>query len=104
MKRSRFRRNAFALGNDKESSESTSNLDDVVGINFTGESGVDLATEEENRPCAQLTQEQITGKIIECSSAPLNFKEKLTVCFFSVKTRGLFLESPKNFSALKSHL
>lgn len=63
MKRSSLRRNAFVLPNDKENSDSTSNLNDVVDINSTGESGVDLATDEENRPCPQLTQEQITGKI-----------------------------------------
>lgn len=65
MKRSSLRRNAFAVGNEKERSDSTSNLDDVFHIDSTAESGKD----EESRPNPQLTQEQITGKITKRFSA-----------------------------------
>ena len=59
MKRGSLRRNAFAVGNDKERSDSTStDLDDAFDIDSTGESGKD----EESRSNPQLTQEQITGK------------------------------------------
>lgn len=63
MKRSSLRRNAFAVGNEKERSDS--NLDDEFDIDSTGESGKD----EESRSNPQLTQEQITGKITKRFSA-----------------------------------
>lgn len=65
MKRGSLRRNAFAGGNEKERSDSTSNLDDAFDIDSTGESGKD----EESRSYPQLTQEQITGKITQRFSA-----------------------------------
>ncbi|XP_068687757.1 uncharacterized protein [Montipora foliosa] len=57
MKRGSLRRNAFASG---ESSEPSHDLDEVFGMPSTAES-VDLEADEDNRPCTQLTHEQITA-------------------------------------------
>lgn len=83
MKRGSLRRNAFALGKEGgESSEPSHDLDEVFGMPSTSES-VDLEADEDNRPCTQLTHEQITGKIVENQKKyNLNFR-LLAVSLFS---------------------